>query len=195
MSVGRPYKKGGHTSLFVYLGCVALLIAFFIADMVVPLGYAVGVLYILVILLSLQSARKKCMLEMAVISTMLILFGFFLSPGGGDIFKGMFNRAIAVFAIWTTALISYRRKILEEKRENAIKEREKALDELKVLRGLIPICASCKKIRNDEGYWIQMEAYIRDHSEANFSHGICPECSRKLYPDFQPKDHGPDPKN
>ena len=190
--VGRPDEKGEKVSLLIYLGCAALLFIFFIADMVVPLGYAVGVLYILVILLSLQSARKKLMLEMAVISMSLIFLGFFLSPGGGDVFKGIFNRVIAVFAIWSTALISYRRKILEEKREKAVEEREKALYEVKVLRGLLPICASCKKIRNDEGYWIQMEAYIRDHSEANFSHGICPECARKLYPEYLNK---PDPSN
>lgn len=45
------------------------------------------------------------------------------------------------------------------------------------------ICASCKKIRDDKGYWEQVEVYIRDHSEAEFSHGLCPECMKKLYPD------------
>jgi hypothetical protein len=53
---------------------------------------------------------------------------------------------------------------------------------IKVLRGLLPICAGCKKIRDDQGYWSQMEVYIRDHSEADFSHGICPSCVRNLYP-------------
>ena len=54
--------------------------------------------------------------------------------------------------------------------------------EIKTLRGIIPICAACKKIRDDKGYWQQVEAYIRDRSEAEFSHGICPECVDKLYP-------------
>lgn len=57
---------------------------------------------------------------------------------------------------------------------------------LKYLEGFLPICASCKKIRDDEGNWQQMEAYIRDRSEAEFSHGICPQCARKLYPDLFP---------
>jgi hypothetical protein len=57
-----------------------------------------------------------------------------------------------------------------------------ALTELKTLRGIIPICANCKKIRDDAGYWHQVEIYIRDHSEAQFSHGLCPECIEKLYP-------------
>ena len=61
---------------------------------------------------------------------------------------------------------------------------QEALSNIRVLRGLFPICASCKKIRDDTGYWSQIEAYIRDHSEAEFSHSICPDCVRKLYPDY-----------
>jgi hypothetical protein len=49
---------------------------------------------------------------------------------------------------------------------------------------MLPICASCKKIRDDKGYWKQIESYIRDHSEAEFSHGICPECAEKFYPEI-----------
>ena len=64
---------------------------------------------------------------------------------------------------------------------------EKAFAEIKQLRGIIPICASCKKIRDDEGYWHMVEAYIQDHSEAQFSHGICPECFNKVYPEFRKK--------
>jgi len=58
-----------------------------------------------------------------------------------------------------------------------------ALAKVKLLSGFIPICASCKKIRDDKGYWNQIEVYIRDHSEAIFSHGICPECSKTLFPE------------
>ncbi len=68
-------------------------------------------------------------------------------------------------------------------------KRTKELEELneklnKTLNGIIPICASCKKIRDDEGYWNQIESYIRDHSMADFSHCVCPECAKKLYPDL-----------
>ena len=67
-------------------------------------------------------------------------------------------------------------------------ELQKALSELKTLSGLLPICASCKKIRDDNGYWNQIEAYIRDRSEAEFSHSICPECAEKLYSDLDKVD-------
>ena len=53
---------------------------------------------------------------------------------------------------------------------------------VKVLKGLLPICTSCKKIRDDQGYWNQLEIYIREHSEAEFTHGLCPECVKKFYP-------------
>ncbi len=59
---------------------------------------------------------------------------------------------------------------------------QRALSEVKVLRGLIPICASCKKIRNDHGFWQQLEEYLHEHSEAEFSHGLCAPCIKKLYP-------------
>jgi PAS domain S-box-containing protein len=75
-------------------------------------------------------------------------------------------------------------KQLEEQRERLIEELRNALTHIKTLRGLLPICAACKKIRDDRGYWTQIEQYIRAHSEAEFTHGICPECVKKLYPEL-----------
>jgi AmiR/NasT family two-component response regulator len=69
-----------------------------------------------------------------------------------------------------------------EARGRLILELEDALAQVKTLSGLLPICASCKKIRDDDGYWNQLEAYIQDHSEVVFSHGLCPECAKELYP-------------
>jgi len=65
-----------------------------------------------------------------------------------------------------------------------IAELHKALEEVKVLRGIVPICSSCKKIRDDNGYWQQVEVYVSAHSDAEFTHGICPECIESLYPDL-----------
>jgi PAS domain S-box-containing protein len=77
-----------------------------------------------------------------------------------------------------------KRKEVEADREKLIQKLQDALDKIKVLRGIIPICASCKKIRDDKGYWNQIESYVREHSEAEFSHGICPDCAEKLYPEL-----------
>jgi hypothetical protein len=75
------------------------------------------------------------------------------------------------------------RRNVEKEREKLIVQLRDALAKVKQLSGFLPICASCKKIRDDKGYWNQIETYIRDHSEAEFSHSFCPDCARKLYPD------------
>ena len=72
-------------------------------------------------------------------------------------------------------------------KEELILDLQKALAEVKKLSGMLPICSSCKKIRDDEGYWQQIEEYIRDHSEAEFTHGICNDCVKELYPDLYPQ--------
>ncbi|BBO77525.1 hypothetical protein DSCW_49420 [Desulfosarcina widdelii] len=79
--------------------------------------------------------------------------------------------------------ISERRE-REEEREQLIAELKNALDEIKTLRGILPICSFCKKIRNDKGYWEQVEVYISKNSSADISHSICPECLKKEYPEF-----------
>lgn len=79
--------------------------------------------------------------------------------------------------------ISERKRAAEE-RERLIADLQRALAEVKTLGGLLPICASCKKIRDDKGYWNTLELYISEHSGAEFSHGICPECAERLYPDY-----------
>jgi len=71
------------------------------------------------------------------------------------------------------------RKNAESERERLVRELQAALSQVRTLRGLIPICAWCKKIRNDQGYWEQLELYIKGHSEADFTHGMCPDCARR----------------
>jgi len=75
-------------------------------------------------------------------------------------------------------------KRTEKERERIITELQDALNKVRTLSGLLPICASCKKIRDDKGYWNQIESYIHKHSDAEFSHGICPDCAKRLYPDL-----------
>ena len=97
--------------------------------------------------------------------------------------------AIAVGLVILSLLFIQQREMnrrikAEEGRIDLIKELQKTLSEVKTLRGFLPICSNCKKIRDDKGYWNQIESYIRDRSDAEFSHGICPECAKKLYPDM-----------
>jgi PAS domain S-box-containing protein len=76
------------------------------------------------------------------------------------------------------------RKRVEGERERLLEELQEALASIKTLRGLLPICAACKKIRDDSGYWNRIEDYVRDRSQAEFTHGICPDCARKIHPDW-----------
>lgn len=77
----------------------------------------------------------------------------------------------------------------EKEQEQLIGKLEETLSQVKQLSGFLPICASCKKIRDDEGYWNQIESYLKKHADVVFSHGICPECAKKLYPDIDLRNH------
>ena len=91
---------------------------------------------------------------------------------------------IWIFGLFGIIAAAFRTKKEAQNQKEIIDELQHALSQVKQLSGLLPICASCKRIRDDKGYWNQIEQYIHDHSEAEFSHGICPECVAKLYPDF-----------
>jgi len=76
------------------------------------------------------------------------------------------------------------RKRIEDERTRMIAQLNETLSKVRTLSGLLPICASCKKIRDDKGYWQKLETFVHEHSNAEFSHSICPECMERLYPDF-----------
>jgi len=85
--------------------------------------------------------------------------------------------------IWSGVILDItENKQLEVERDRTLLQLQQALAQVKTLRGYLPICCSCKKIRDDKGYWSQIELYISQHSEIEFSHGICPDCVEKLYP-------------
>ncbi len=96
------------------------------------------------------------------------------------LFKGEVTGSLLVRAI----LYAIERKKMEVERKQLVQELQVALAQVKLLSGFLPICCSCKKIRDDQGYWQQIETYISRHSEAEFSHAICEECARKIYPDY-----------
>ena len=97
---------------------------------------------------------------------------------------------VGIFASWELQRWRQREFLALHREEEARRDLEKAKVEIKTLRGIIPICASCKKVRTDEGHWQQVESYVRDHSDADFSHGICPECQRTLYPELFEEESG-----
>ncbi len=115
--------------------------------------------------------------------------GLFVNTG----VNSAFFISVLIFEIWTGLLIMMmnNRRMEEELKRNEdelrghVDKLEKAMSEVKVLRGLLPICSSCKKIRDDRGYWNHLEAYIDEHSEASFTHGLCPECALKTHKEIE----------
>ncbi len=96
---------------------------------------------------------------------------------------------IGLFYVWVVGILGlgigyFQLKREASKRRAVISELQASLSEVKTLSGLLPICAHCKRIRDDKGYWDQIESYIQKHSEAEFSHGICQDCIKELYPDL-----------
>jgi AmiR/NasT family two-component response regulator len=109
-----------------------------------------------------------------------------LTDAFGYVLKPLDERVLQI----TVEMALYKHQ-MERDRSKLIAELREALAKVKVLSGLLPICASCKNIRDEEGYWHRVEEYIRDHSDADFSHSVCPTCACRLYPQYfnesQPK--------
>ncbi|MBI9092091.1 MAG: response regulator [Desulfobacterium sp.] len=105
------------------------------------------------------------------------------SAGGVDYICKPFHTEELLARVETHISLRRLKKDLEARN----KKLQLALDEIKTLRGIIPICAHCKKIRDDQGYWEQLETYLHEHSHAKFSHGICPECIKTHYPEIHDK--------
>lgn len=99
----------------------------------------------------------------------------------------LFKEEVTGSLLVRSILYAIERKKMMVEREKLRQELEDALERVKLLSGFLPICCSCKKIRDDKGYWQQIELYIMNHSEVEFSHGICEECSRELYPELHAK--------
>jgi len=164
----------------LYVVVAILTVTVFSIDLSIPLGVAGGVPYLMVVLITLWLPLYKNTIVPAFICSFLTILGLYFSPPGGEMWKVLTNRGLALFAIWATAFVVIQKKFMEI-------EREKHLSEIKVLQGLLPICASCKKIRDDAGKWNEIEVYIKERSEADFSHGICQDCYKKLYPEIYNK--------
>lgn len=139
-------------------------------DVMLPVGIAVGVLYVAPVLLSLCTGRRAVSLAVAAVCTALLPVGFLLSPTGTAPWVGVSNRVLSATAIWITVFLSLRYL--------------RAQGEVQVLRGLLPICASCKNLRLVNGTWQPVDRYVEALSNAILSHSICPRCVEKWYPDL-----------
>ena len=163
------------------------LVVVFAIDSMFPLGVASGMLYVPLLFLCQPADGRRWLIPVAALSTALILLDLALGIGGAisPAWVYLTNRGASISVLWAIALLLRRSFRLEAAHDAAV-EAAAALNERRVLGGLLPICASCKRIQRSDDVWQSLEAYIQAHSEASFSHGLCPSCLVSLYPELPP---------
>lgn len=133
----------------------------------------------------LVKKRRESMLTALIFFGLIVPFGLILIRYSGALAEA--NKRLHAHRNELESRVNERTTELKSAKDRAealVGDLEQAMDKVKQLRGMLPICSNCKNIRDDQGYWNRIETYLRDHSEAEFSHSICPDCARKLYPEF-----------
>lgn len=171
-----------HERLLVALTIVSV-IGICALDLILPPGTSIVALYVVPILLSLLSAEQRFTLAITIISLSLATLGFLSLPSDGPLWwVAPTNRALALMTVTAVGCLAlFYRRLAEEEKTALARQCEHAVARIKDLRGLLPICSSCKNIRDDNGCWTYLETYIEARSDAHFTHSLCPECQKKLY--------------
>jgi hypothetical protein len=164
----------------IWVFCLLIIGATFFADLQIPLGVACAITYILAVLIASFLQPVWAMPVVVLVCSILTIAGIFYSPQPlvVPIWKVFTNRGLALFAMWIIAILLYHRNAL-------IVRREEALARIQLLEGLLPICAECKKIRDQADTWHRLETYFSAHSSVTFTHGICPECEKRVMEKFK----------
>lgn len=171
---GETMSNGKHELALLPLTMIAGSTAvIFMVDVLLPRGVALPMLYVIPVLLAVHCRQQWFRIAVAVGCTILTGLGYWLSEPGVPAWITATNRVLALAAIWTTAVLAWRHL--------------QAREQINALQNLLPMCASCKKIRDDKGCWGELEHYLETRTRATLSHGICPECMRKWYPEFYPQ--------
>ena len=173
--LGSPVDPSRDPSLVASV-CMLLGIGAVLVDVIVPRGVAMGMFYAVVVLVAARARSERLVVAVTALCSVLMVLGYFVSAPGAEGWIPLINRGLALLVAWTVAGITSQRIRMR-------RAHDEAQAQLKVLHGLLPICSSCKKIRDDEaeGAWQPLESYISSHSEAHFTHSICPDCTKELY--------------
>jgi len=173
-----------------FIWVIGLLLNFVIGIVDYLTGYEIGIEIFYLIPIGLLSwfINISAGIIMSIISAGTIIYASMLA---GKVYQNYFVDFWDIFVHLGFFLVFVylinEEKIISDKNRMLISDLQKALDEIKTLSKLLPMCSSCKKIRDDDGFWKQIDLYIREHTNTEFSHGICPECKEKLYPGFAKK--------
>jgi hypothetical protein len=154
-------------------------------DAVSPVGLAIWLLQVVLVWIASLWASGRQMVVIGSVCSVFIVLGYWLSPDDGTVFwLGSTNIVLGLATVWVIVQATVRQRATERARREAAEQLARSQATIRILSGLLPICSVCKKIQSEGGAWEQLELYIRDHSEADFTHGICKECFERLYPGF-----------
>lgn len=159
--------------------CLVIAALILAADVHTPLGIATGVLYSAIILMSLWMPRTNPF-ALALVTSALTLAAMIKTGGVAPGWAVAANRGLSIAVQLAAAFMVALYREQERQRRDAFERAEHALAHARGLEGLLPICAWCKRIRDESGQWQQLEVYIRDRSDADFTHGACPECAERI---------------
>jgi len=155
-----------------------------ILDALTPVGLAVWLLQVVLVWLATFWADRRQMLVIGAVCATFIVAGFSLAPGPRT-WVEISNLLLSLGAVGMLTHTCRRQRAAEIARLAAEQELKASEETVKILRGLLPICAWCKKIRNESGAWEQMEKYIETHTHAEFSHGMCGDCAHNFDKDLK----------
>jgi hypothetical protein len=200
--LGRPAPRKMLAALFVVV-TAAILYFTFVTDSVPLRRVIIAIALTLVELLTAYvlfahrppvASAPSSFLAVVFLGHSFFMVSRALTPLSGPHVEAIFsssNSQVATYVaalvsttLWTLGFILLVNQRLNAERQETIAELNSAFEQIRTLRGILPICAHCKKIRDDGGFWQQVEAYVSHHTEAEFSHGICPDCMGSLYPKY-----------
>jgi hypothetical protein len=144
------------------IGTVALIIAIFLSDLFIPAGVLVPILYVIPILIALRFLQPRHFVLIASFSVLFTILGLLLSPASPLPWMVYANRSLALVTIMAMCVV--------------YAFHQRTATRLHSLQELLPQCASCKKVRDDVGYWSQLELYLEEHRIKQFTHSLCPHC-------------------
>jgi len=144
---------------------IVLTTTVFILDLLTPAGIIMPLLYTLPLCSALLVPDRRFFLVVTGAAMLLTPLGFYFSPEGGVMLMGLINRSLALLALAVTAGFYWLHQQAEAR--------------LKSLHELLPFCSACRHVRDDKGYWKQLELYLEEHQGTQFSRGLCPACARK----------------
>ena len=149
---------------------VALIIAIFLSDLFIPAGVLVPILYVIPIVIALRFLQRLHFVLIASFSALFTIVGLFLSPASPIPSMVYANRSLALATIMAMCMV--------------YAFHQRTATRLHILQDLLPQCASCKKVRDDVGYWSQLELYLEEHRIKQFTHSLCPHCEGQYEQEF-----------